>query len=311
MDADGSNQKLISETEYPELNPRLSPDGSKRFEVRTEDETYVLYVMDADGTNEKLIATEQDNPFTGEDIFNVRWSPDSEKLLYEAGTAHRLIVVNADGSNSMQVSSDTGEAAWSPDGNKIVHTVVVNEGPDPSGDFDIIKQMIFVINAGGDNLRQLTPRMWLARELSWSPDGALILFDGLLNKTDTAGNLFVVNITSGELTNLTNYVGTATQTSNIQNPTWSPDGHYIAFRRGYHEYPGSFTYRWDIFVITNDGQETVNITATLTEGRGDPNPIHPELVPDSAAWSPDSKELVFWAADSEDGRSFIYVVRLR
>jgi len=79
-------------------------------------------------------------------------------------------VANADGSQDVQLTDPIrigGSPAWSPDGKLIAF--------DEFG--DQARQQIFVMDANGYNVRQLTnsPK-WSCEHPSWSPDGKQIAF---------------------------------------------------------------------------------------------------------------------------------------
>src|SRR5438552_14598202 len=82
-----------------------------------------------------------------------------------------------------------GVPVWSPDGTKIAF-----EG-FPDGDWEV-----YVMNADGSDLRNLTNNPAQHLRLAWSPDGSKIAFD-----TDRDGNqdVYVMNVDGTGLVNLT------------------------------------------------------------------------------------------------------------
>ena len=96
--------------------------------------------------------------------------------------------------------------AWSPDGSKIAFTRYGANASD-----------IYVMNADGSGIVQLTNTPGNDDHPAWSPDGAKIAF----SKYST---IYVMNATDGSgLVRLT--------TGWDDDPTWSPDGSQIAFTR--------------------------------------------------------------------------------
>src|SRR5262249_43556687 len=104
-----------------------------------------------------------------------------------------IFLMNADGTNPRQItfspsntSSYNGEQ-WptiSPDGTKVAFLATLNKAPDGSH-----PQEVYVVNADGSNLRQLTP--FPASQnidysqssmvgLAWSPDSTTLAFRGVV-----------------------------------------------------------------------------------------------------------------------------------
>jgi TolB protein len=108
--------------------------------------------------------------------------------------------------------------SWSPDGKHIVFS----EGTVQGGtDKDL---GLWVMNADGSQLRQLTPEGIVP---SWSPDGKTIAYDvvdanAFGNGVDRI-NIYAIPAAGGEPTNLTPGAKYAS------DPDWSPSGRRIAF----------------------------------------------------------------------------------
>ena len=87
---------------------------------------------------------------------------------------------------------------------------------------------LFVVDADGSNLRQLTPWSLNAGDNpDWSPDGRLILFRTVSSSNRHHGNLHTIRPDGTGLTKLTDYPAPKT----VLSPTFSPDGKWIAFSR--------------------------------------------------------------------------------
>lgn len=74
MNADGTNQRAISNSLVRCAPPVLSTSGTKIAFTTYEDNEYRLYVIDKDGQNQKLLA--KGNQFCGQPA----WSPDDSTL---------------------------------------------------------------------------------------------------------------------------------------------------------------------------------------------------------------------------------------
>jgi TolB protein len=51
MDANGSNQRQLTNNGHININPAWSPDGKHIVFQSWQDKTYQIYIMDADGSN--------------------------------------------------------------------------------------------------------------------------------------------------------------------------------------------------------------------------------------------------------------------
>ncbi|HEX8354508.1 MAG TPA: DPP IV N-terminal domain-containing protein, partial [Pyrinomonadaceae bacterium] len=119
MDADGTNQRNLSNTEWPfNRFPAWSPDGSKIAFQRWND----LWVMDADGSNQTQIT------FTG-GCMKPSWSPDGTQIAVTNGLNFEgeIFVMNADGSNITKIA-DGVHPTWQ---SLPPLALTVSDSPDP------------------------------------------------------------------------------------------------------------------------------------------------------------------------------------
>ncbi len=130
------------------------------------------------------------------------------------GGSNGLGIVNVDGSNMSYLGVDGTSPTCSPHG-KIAYTGV-GQGED-----------IFVVDADGSNVTQLTAlpgRQW---DPDFSPDGQKIVFSNTHGEGRTATvDIFSINVDGTGLVNLSNSVSTDDYGAN-----WSPDGREILFLR--------------------------------------------------------------------------------
>jgi len=111
--------------------------------------------------------------------YDSQWSPDGTKLLYIKGSLKdnkaRIWVCDPDGSNQTQISSGSGDfndidARWSTDGKKIIF----------SSNRSLLKGEhnydIYIMDADGGNLTQLTTNACRDDKPVFAPDGKTVFF---------------------------------------------------------------------------------------------------------------------------------------
>src|SRR6185312_16631829 len=111
----GEPANLTSSPATDDIEPAVSPDGSRVAFARKVGANYQIYVMNAaNGTTQQQLTSADDNR-------SPTWSPDGSKIAF---ASHRdgnwqIYSMNADGSGQTRLtneSSDDQHPAWSPDG---------------------------------------------------------------------------------------------------------------------------------------------------------------------------------------------------
>lgn len=230
MNADGSDQRNLTNDEAHDRNPAWSPDGSKiafsRLEPSKSDD---ILTMNSDGSGvTQLTNNHVDDRWPS-------WSPDGQEIAFTSNRDgdYEIFVMKADGTEVTQLTKNTTFDAcpkWSPDGSKIVFHTCSETRCD-----------IFMMNADGSNIAKLLTEDggYLP---DWSPDGSRIAFDGF-------HGIFVMHADGSD----SRQVGT----SDATEPAWSPDGLKIVF---------TIDYR-DVYVMNGDGSGQVNLTNDGTDNR--------------------------------------------
>jgi Tol biopolymer transport system component len=218
MNADGSGMTKLTKSpgEYISGGSKLvwSPDGTKIAFLLGAYPKQQIYTINADGSNLKNLTNNPQN-----EVYNVKlfWSPDSSRIAYcynkpgdfagEQQDLYLLDINRGTAKNLTQKPRNYDELSWSPDDQLIAFV---------AGEFN--NQKLYTINADGDQLNQLAPRLQPSgiSELAWSYDSQQIAF--IFNEIPGDNrNLYVINRDGSGLTKLTN-----DKDLNASTPVWQP-----------------------------------------------------------------------------------------
>ncbi|MFL5802232.1 MAG: hypothetical protein ACJ8CR_10890 [Roseiflexaceae bacterium] len=152
-----------------------------------------------------------------------------------------LYIVDADGANLRRLTTDPQDQlpAWSPDGQRIVFT----SDRDHIGNIDI-----FVINADGTRLVQLTTDRAVDNFPIWSPDGRYIAFTSNRDPNTPYGDIYIMRADGTQVQRVT----TDPTFENIMG--WSPDGTRIFYSINHDG-------AWTIHTVNLDGTHDIVIVA--------------------------------------------------
>lgn len=259
-----------------ELFPTWSPDG-KYIAYFSHDLNYgdaAVYRMNADGTNkEKLLEIQMIPVGDYYSRYIPKWSPDGKKIALlkyylDQDDASRpvseLLVIDSEGTNLQTIVGNLNflfDAEWSPDGNKLVYSSLVD---------NIYDDDIYVINADGSNKKNLTNNpVKIDNQPTWSPDGTKISFTSF---SPTPGGEFTVFVMNADGSNQRPF-------SSGWWPSWSPDGKKIAVST---LSTATGTSEWFINIINaTDGAllDSVNLSKGYNEALG------------KTSWSSDGKRI--------------------
>ena len=151
-----------------------------------------------------------------------------------------LFVSNDDGSRRRRLTQNTTaldeDPRWSPDGTK---NRFLRDYIDKTQQQN--RAELFIINADGTNLQQLTHNNFLDNTPSWSPDGRQIAFS---SGRSGVWEVYVIELATRAVRQLTDDLSST--------PSWSPDGRQIVFER-FIKIPNGITPK-TIYVMDADGQ---------------------------------------------------------
>ena len=253
MNSDGRERAML----YPSIlnvqygawssveSPAWSPDGETiAFAAKPWNggplPDLELYMINVDGSGLTRL-TYRD----GDDL-NPTWSPDGSKLAFESHLPGKrkyyhtpdiyvMVDFNPDQLPLTDIANSDLVPVWSPDGTRIAY-ISDRDGDD----FDI-----YISNAAGSVIKQLTANDSRDSRPAWSPDGTRIAY---VSDYDGDEDLYTINADGTGIERLTN------NDHPDSRPTWSPDGNqiaYVSLHNGRHT---------DLFLMNADGSDIVQLT---------------------------------------------------
>ncbi len=252
MNIDGSDKKMVSTGKGRTTCAYFYPDGEKILYASThhfdEDcppppdrskgyvwklyDSYDIFMADKDGNN--LVQITNSGKYDAEATI----SPKGDKIVFTSTRDDdpELYIMNLDGSDQTRLTFEKGYdggAFFSPDGEKIVFRASRPKTQEQLSDYDELVKYglvrpttleIFVMDADGKNMKQVTNLGKASFAPFFHPDGKRIIFSSNYGSKDGRDfNLFIINIDGTGLKQIT------------YNPTFdgfpmfSPDGKYLVF----------------------------------------------------------------------------------
>ena len=267
VNPDGSGFKLLDNPDRGLFlgcgtwSPDMTRITSEGFGVTDPGRNGIYTMRSSDGRGLFRVTTNpggDDNPWG--------YSPDGSEILFDrlfpAGCGGAacdngdLFVVNVNGTGLRQLNPSAlrikcCNADWSPDGARVVFAADFKSSTGSGS-----QSALFVVNADGTGVRQLTPGGLGALHPQWSPNGQLISFNNEVQQPGTASDqIFVVHPNGSGLTRVTN----PTNGDVSYEPVWSPDSTKLLFSR-FHFTNGSG--QEDLWTANADGTGLAQVTNT-------------------------------------------------
>src|SRR5947199_1244488 len=217
VDADGRNQKQLTDDVYAERSPSVSPDGRHVVFDSTRSGTLQIWRIDIDGSNAKQL--------TSGAGFTPNFSPAGQWVVYTTFTAggFRIWKVPIDGGEPVPVINKYAlTPSVSPDG-KLIACYFVDEKTGAS------KIALFPF-AGGEPVKLFDlqqPAGANTSRVRWLPDGRAVTY---INTRGGVSNIWLQPVDGGQPRQLTDF-----KTDIIFAFDWSHDGKQLALSRGTEE----------------------------------------------------------------------------
>jgi len=254
MNADGTNQKTVSNHLVRCAQPILSNDNTKiAFTTYDSNFYYNLYVIDIDGRNQKLLS--KGKQFCGSPV----WSPDDKRIAFvkndnNIGGTYDIYSIKVDGSDELKLThqNDNFSPQYFPGSHSLIFA---SSNSSWTG--------IYKMNTDGSNKQLLTPPNKSFGDPKISPNGKMI---SITSNDWNGSQIFVMQSNGSHLKQITFtvssiYFDTGFPRDGNANPVWSPDSDKLAYVSYENGSP-------DIFVIHSNGTGNKRLTDTPLRDEG-------------------------------------------
>lgn len=258
-------------------NPRWSPDGKSIAFLSRHGGQHGIWVSGPDGRIPRLVAAVRETNFfityAGESF---AWSPDSKMIAY--------VSASEDPDDRDWLSRASGD-----DDPRVIDRLQYKSRTSFS---DRLRTHVWLTDVDEPQPRQLTSGLFYDHALSFSPRGDEIAFVSNHELDPDANNnseIFAVN-RQGQVRQVTDTAGCEYE------PTWSPDGKWIAYTATSRDVTTIDSIAEDahVWVTTASGDKRIELTEELDRRARAPR------------WSADGRSVFFLAG--EHGRTLVYRV---
>ena len=293
MNADGTNNTLLTTTAQSESNPVWIKGDTKIAFLSSESGKSQIWEMNPDGSGRRQISD-----FDG-DIEGFTPSPKGDRILFVAQVKYgqRTVDLYPDLPKTTGILvDDLMYKHWDEWVETVPHPYIASFDGDKMGEAKDILE--------GEPYESPMKPFGGMEQLAWSPDGQLIAYTcrkktGLAYSISTDSDIYLYNIEGGITTNLCKENGKKSNGRDMMagydtNPSFSPDGHYIAWQS--MERDGYESDRNRLCVLDLHSGEKRFVTESFESGV------------DAFCWERDSKTLYFTGV--WHGASMIYSTNL-
>jgi dipeptidyl aminopeptidase/acylaminoacyl peptidase len=269
MDADGSNQRRLTNSPEPDNHPRWSPDGRTLLFVSTRKGSPQLWLLPLDGGEPQQLTSLS----TG--VSNPVWSPDGKKIAFASDVYPECGADDGCNKKNDENLENGPLQAYMADNLLYRHWTSWKEGK---------RSHIFAVDIQSRTVTDLTPGDYDSPVFSlggtgftFSPDSKEICFvsNRDANEAETTNkDLWTVPLTGGSAVNIT-----ASNKAYDGDPSYSPDGKTIAFLT--QMIPKFEADRFRIGLYNRATKQTTTLTESFDNWA------------DAPVWSPDSRTIFF------------------
>ena len=260
--ADGTGSRSLARNGW---YPSWAPSSRALVFGRQTPRGEIVVTVRLDGTGERPLLELARDEHPG-------WSPGGRKIVFARDCS--VHVIDPDGSALRAVGVRACDAAFAPDGNRLVGT--------RAGDLVVFTgegRVLRRVQALRDPVDHLP---YVLTSPAWSPDGRTIVY-GAREQIGGCSDLYAVTAADGTQRRLTTHCGSGID--DALDPSWSPDGARIAYVDG----------EAGIAIVAADGTGKRVLTPSI-RGVRNGNP----------AWSPDGSRIVFdRTAGSRDTQIYV------
>jgi TolB protein len=214
------------------------------------------------------------------------------QIVFVGPSPNRLWLINLDGTGERKLTTTKGPQLqdehpdWSPDGSKIA--------------FERCERLcqVWTIKPDGTGLKRLGPAGEDLAMPNWAPNGKEIAvirgWGGVVNNQIKFAEIFVLNVASGGLRQVTHHMTSNPYSADLMYPVWSPDGKRLVFEI-HNSRTGDPAGSRALFVINADGSEQRQLTPWSLNG-GDPD------------WSPDGRTILFRSVPGREQHGNLFTI---